>query len=102
MLKCLAQALIGIVYPLLEPHDVCLDTLQHPACGQTQTIAFRDQHLYQLTVTGQRGLQFPCRWLGQRPHRGAYRERELRNHLGINPVGFGKPSRRFGKISHLT
>ncbi len=68
---------------------------------QSESISFRNDHLDDLTPTGNKGRQFWCLAIFELTNLGLYRLCKTGDHPRIDGIGFGQNASGFSKIAHL-
>jgi ABC-type phosphate transport system substrate-binding protein len=98
----IAQLAIEFSDALVQIVQVLTDLWTHRFECSAQAIALGGPHLHQLATSRQQRCELARGRIRQWPQLRLHDRRELCQHLRIQRVGLGQPSRRPREIAHLT
>ena len=99
--ETVAQVLVQVPQLLLQHGQHPVNALVHHGKGTMATLEFGSVHLQHLAPTSHQRPQIPSLLIRQRPGHGSDDRPEVRQHLGIQTVGFSQFAHGAGKTPHL-
>ena len=102
-LNGLIEVPIGTRELLLQPADVCFDALSNGlGASSAEAVFLGRHHLDELSSASEDGLKLPRFGIRKRPGSRTYGLGEAGKDLGVEPIGFGEPTRGTGEVSGLS